>query len=328
MSLFDVKELLEKYKAGTCSPEELQALENWYESWRHPAAEAVAWRSDEELAQELLQDFREVRRRKDALFNGERRHTWWRAAAVLAPIIGIGALLWFSRPSSPTAGNTAGPVLAVASKKPDSKRFILLPDSSTVVLREGSSLKYPAHFNGDTREVTLIGEGYFDIRNQPGKPFLIHSGKLVTTVLGTAFNIKAYPGQESVTVTVKRGKVKIEEEKGGKLLGILLPDQQIVYNPEKVETVPVKAAETVAWLKKGMDFNAVPFEDIAQQINEQYQVKIRFANEIMKQCRIRATFEGTETLDKVLFVLCTVSNASYTISGDEVVISGEGCSDK
>lgn len=326
MSLFDVKDLLEKYKAGTCSPEELQALENWYESWKHPAAETVEWRSDEELAQELLQDFREVRRRKDALFNGEPRHTWWKVAAVVVPIIGIGALLWFSRPSSSPGTDTA-PVLAVASKKPDSKRFILLPDSSTVVLREGSSLKYPEEFDGATREVTLIGEGYFDIKNQPGKPFLIHSGKLVTTVLGTAFNIKAYPNQASVTVTVKRGKVKIEEEKGGKLLGILLPDQQIVYSPQKVETLPVKAVETVAWLKKGMDFNAVPFEDIAQQINEQYQVKIRFANEVMKQCRIRATFEGTETLDKVLFILCTVSNATYAISGDEVVISGEGCSD-
>ncbi|AWO01345.1 hypothetical protein DLD77_06400 [Chitinophaga alhagiae] len=327
MSLFDVKELLEKYKAGTCSPEELQALESWYESWKHPAAEAVEWRSDEELARELLQDFREVRRRKDALFNGERRHTWWRAAAVLAPIIGIGALLWFSRPASTAEEAGAGPVLAIAAKKPDSKRFILLPDSSTVVLREGSSLKYPEKFNGATREVTLIGEAYFDIKNRPGQPFLIHSGKLITTVLGTAFNIKAYPDQASVTVTVTRGKVKIEEEEGRKLLGILHPDQQIVYNPGKVETTPVKSAETVAWLKKGMDFNAVPFDDIAQQINEQYQVNIRFANEVMKKCRIRATFEGTETLDKVLFVLCTVSNASYTISGRDVVISGEGCSD-
>ncbi len=327
MSLFDVKELLEKYKAGTCSPEELQALENWYESWKHPGAEEVEWQPEEEMAQELLQDFREVRRRKDALFNGGSRQTWWRAAAVLAPIIGIGAILWFSRPSTPAAENNA-PVLAVAAKKPDSKRFILLPDSSTVVLREGSSLTYPEQFTGNSREVTLTGEGYFDIKHQPGKPFLIHSGKVVTTVLGTAFNIKAYPDQPSVTVTVKKGKVKIEEEKGGKLLGILTPDQQIVYNPERVETLPVKAEETVAWLKKGMDFNAVPFEDIAQQINEQYQVNIRFANEVMKQCRIRATFEGTETLDKVLFVLCTVSNASYTISGNEVVISGEGCSDK
>jgi ferric-dicitrate binding protein FerR (iron transport regulator) len=327
MSLFDVKELLEKYKAGTCSPEELQALESWYESWKHPAVEAMEWRPDEDLAHELLQDFREVRRRKDALFKGEPRHTWWRAAAVLAPIVGIGALLWFSRPPAPEETVSSAPVVATAASKPDSKRFILLPDSSTVVLREGSSLQYPQKFNGATREVTLIGEGYFDIKNQPGKPFLIHSGKVVTTVLGTAFNIEAYPDRPSVTVTVRRGKVKIEEEKGGKLLGILLPDQQIVYNPGKVETVPVKAAETVAWLKKGMDFNAVPFEDIADQINEQYQVKIRFANEVMKRCRIRATFEGTETLDKVLFVLCTVSNASYSIEGNEVVITGNGCSD-
>ncbi|MGX5817962.1 FecR family protein [Chitinophaga lutea] len=326
MSLYDIKALLEKYKAGTCTPEEMAALEEWYASWRHPDAEDVSWRSEEDLAQELLQDFREVRRRKEALFTAGGSRAWWRAAAVLLPIIGIGALLWFSRPSAQL--HTNAPVLATAARKPDSKRFVLLPDGSRVVLREGSSLKYPAAFSGDSREVTLSGEAYFEIEDQPGKPFMIYSGKVVTTVLGTAFNIKAYPGQPSVTVTVTKGKVKIEEEKSRKLLGVLHPDQQIVYQEEKAAVQPARAVETVAWLKKGMDFDAVPFEDIAARISEQYQVNIRFDNDNMKRCRLRAAFEGTETIEKVLLVLCTVSNASYVIDGDDVVISGKGCTDR
>lgn len=327
MSLLDVKELLEKYKSGTCTPEELRALESWYETWQHPEAEMLQWRPDEELAQELLQDFTDYRRRKETLFRSGSRHIWLKVAAVLVPIIGIGTLLWFTRPSAKEAG-AASPLLAVSPSTPESKRFILLPDSSTVVLREGSSLIYPASFNGNTREVTLKGEGYFDIRQQPGKPFVIHSGRLLTTVLGTAFNIKAYPDQSSVTVTVTRGKVKIEDEQSRKLLGILLPDQQIVYENEVAATKPVKAEETVAWLKKGMDFNSIPFEDIAKQIGEQYQIPIRFANSALRHCRIRATFEGTESLDKVLYILCTVGNASYSVEGNEVIIDGKGCTDK
>lgn len=323
MGIIDVKALLEKYKAGTCTPEELRVLEEWYESWRHPDAKPVEWRPDEELAQELLQDFREMRRSREALFRGGTAGAWWKAAAVAIPLIGIGALLWTSRPS--VNAPASGPVLAVVPQEPDSKRFILLPDSSTVVLREGSTLIYPDVFKDNAREVTLTGEGYFDIKEQPGKPFRIRSGKLITTVLGTSFNIKAYPGQPSVTVTVTTGKVKIEEGGSNKLLGILLPDQQIVYENETAATKPVKAAETVAWVKKGMDFNNIPFEEIARRIGEQYQVKIGFANDALRKCRIRATFEGTETLDKILYILCTVGNATYTVRDNEVTINGDGC---
>lgn len=327
MSLYDVKELLEKYKSGTCTPEELKALESWYETWRHPEAEDVEWKEEEELAQELLADFSDYRRRKEALFRtGSSRQTWWRAAAVILPILGIGALLWLSRP-----GNTdqAKPVLAVSPDNPEGRRFILLPDSSTVVLQKGSSLIYPEKFKGGKREVTLTGEAYFDIHQQQDQPFVIHSGKVVTTVLGTAFNIRAYPEQESVTVTVTRGKVKIEEEKSRKLLGILTPDQQIIYNNDELaETRPVKAMEEVAWVKQGLDFISVPFEEIARQLGDRYQVKISFANPELKNCRIRATFEGTESLEKVLLILCTVRDATYTINGDEVVISGDGCADE
>lgn len=329
MGVTDIRHLLEKYASGTCTPEELEALEAWYESFKHPHAADASWEADAVLTRELMQDFREMQRRKERLFRGDKGwRNWWKAAAVIVPVAGIGAFLWMSRPSAGPV--TAGPVLTEVPATPGSKRFILLPDSSTVVLREGSTLLYPATFGGSERVVTLTGEGYFDVREQPGKPFRIRSGKLVTTVLGTAFSIKAYPGQEHVTVTVSSGKVKIEEQAGNKLLGILGEDQQIVYENDAavVETRPVKAEENIAWLKKGMDFHSVPFEDIVQQIGEQYQVKIDFANDALRQCRIRATFEGTETLDQVLFVLCTVRNATYTRQGETIIISGEGCPDE
>lgn len=325
MSVTDIRQLLEKYEAGTCSPEELKALEAWYESFRHPDATDAGWEADEVLTRELMQDFRDMQRRRERLLGGNGWRSWWKVAAVVIPLAGIGAFLWMSRPSAGTS--VPGPMLAEAPAKPDSKRFIQLPDSSTVVLREGSTLLYPVAFDGNEREVTLTGEGYFDVREQPGKPFRIRSGKLVTTVLGTAFTIKAYPGQEHVTVTVNSGKVKIEEHDSNKLLGILQQDQQIIYENSAAvaETRRVKAEESVTWLKKGMDFNSVPFGDIAEQIAGQYQVKIEFASESLRNCRIRATFEGTETLDQVLFVLCTVGNTTYSHSEKGIVISGEGC---
>lgn len=69
-----------------------------------------------------------------------------------------------------------------------------LPDGSTVLLNEGSELSYSTSFGKQAREVTLTGEGYFDVQHNLSKPFKVLTGNVTTTVLGTAFNIKAYPG--------------------------------------------------------------------------------------------------------------------------------------
>src|SRR5690606_2603405 len=72
-------------------------------------------------------------------------------------------------------------------------QLLLLPDGSTVLLNNNSSLDFPQQFTGDTREVILKGEAYFDIKPDASRPFIIHTGKVKTRVLGTAFNIRAYP---------------------------------------------------------------------------------------------------------------------------------------
>src|SRR5688572_8298430 len=104
-------------------------------------------------------------------------------------------------------------------------QFLRLPDGSTVLLNEGSKLEYPITFSGDTREVFLQGEGYFDIQHNPSKPFVVKTANVTTTVLGTAFNVKAFPSEKHITVTVTRGKVKVSKDE--KVLGVITHDQQI-----------------------------------------------------------------------------------------------------
>src|SRR5207248_3097180 len=89
-------------------------------------------------------------------------------------------------------------------------RHIVLPDSSTVVLHAGSRLLFPEAFSVNTREVTLVGEAYFDIVHREAQPFIIHTGQLKTTVLGTAFNIRAYDSSQEVMVSVTKGRVRVE----------------------------------------------------------------------------------------------------------------------
>src|SRR5690606_5004009 len=94
-----------------------------------------------------------------------------------------------------------------------------------------SVLNYPKEF-GETREVHLEGEGFFDIKHDPTRPFVVTSGNLTTTVLGTAFNIRALPNDDRIVVTVIRGKVQVKD--GERVLGVIADDSP---NTDKVKAL-------------------------------------------------------------------------------------------
>ncbi len=206
-------------------------------------------------------------------------------------------------------------------------RHIILPDSSTIILRANSTLQVAQDFNITTREVELVGEAYFDIRHHTDKPFIVHTGSLKTTVLGTAFNIMAYAGTRQVTVAVTKGKVKVEDHQ--KTVATLTPDREMVYtmNDSSAAQQRVDAYGLVtSWTKKEVLFEAISFGNIADILSRRYGVTIRFRNDALKECHVRTAFKGTESLPEVLDLLCTAMNASYTINDSEgVMISGEGC---
>jgi ferric-dicitrate binding protein FerR (iron transport regulator) len=206
------------------------------------------------------------------------------------------------------------------------KKYIRLQDGSTVLLNEGSSLEYPDAFTTATREVILTGEGYFDVKHDPLRPFIVHTGKVSTTVLGTAFNIRAYPHQKEITVTVTRGKVKVGDNK--KTYGVITPNESMAINTENnlVRQAKVDAEDVVEWKKQYFVLDNVSLEEAAALINSRYHVNISFANEGLRKCLISATFLNNENLEQVLTVVTGVVNATYNIQpNDQIIIGGEGC---
>jgi ferric-dicitrate binding protein FerR (iron transport regulator) len=248
-----------------------------------------------------------------------------RIAAVLTglALLGTGEYYYFIKPKQQQLVKQS-----VASKPHEPSahynRYITLSDGSTVILHAGSKLDYPVSFNGNAREVSLTGEGYFDVQHND-KPFIIHTGNVKTTVLGTAFNIKAYAGEKNIVISVTRGKVKVEDEK--KLLAVLNPDEQVVYHipASSAEQMEVKTAAVVSWIKEDMVFEAASFASIAEVLSRRYQVNISFRNPALEQCLITASFSGMESLEKILTYLCTVRNASYIMENGKIVIEGHGC---
>ena len=114
-----------------------------------------------------------------------------------------------------------------------SRTVVQLSDETAVNLNYGSKIKYPRNFTGDTREITLVGEAYFDVTHNPEIPFIVKTGKLNVKALGTKFNVLAYPGEEIIATTLVEGKVVLEQNEvngNAKTIGAMEPGQHVNYN--------------------------------------------------------------------------------------------------
>jgi ferric-dicitrate binding protein FerR (iron transport regulator) len=204
------------------------------------------------------------------------------------------------------------------------KRVVHLPDGSTVLLNRHSTLDYSQGIAGG-REVTLSGEAYFDIVHRTGQPFLVHTGKIVTKVLGTAFNIKAYPGEHAIEVTVDHGKVQVL--KGRSSIGLLTDNQQMRYNNDTEGYISreVNIKPVMAWKPEEVVFDDLTMEEAAKRIGQRFNVTVSFVNPVVKECRVTATFYQEDDLDQIMTVICGVSQSNFVIKGNTIVIDGKGC---
>lgn len=247
------------------------------------------------------------------------RNAWKQIAAVAAAIMfAVAGLWWFELVPEPLL-----PQEEVAQQRIfEGRQFITLPDGSTVVLNDGSELVYEASYGTHTREITLKGEGYFDVQHDPGRPFIVHTGEVKTTVLGTAFNVKAYQGQPEVVVTVTRGKVAVGDEE--RVYEEILPDEQLAVNVETYhfKKINIKAREVLAWQDQFLILDNVSMEEAAEKIGKQFNVKVTIANEDLKKVNVSGSFLNGEGLRHVLTSICRVTEATFTIEENQVTIEG------
>lgn len=159
----------------------------------------------------------------------------------------------------------------------------VLPDGSVVSLNSNSKLLYPEQFEGDIREVTIIGEAFFDVKRNPEKPFVINAGDAQVKVLGTSFNVCAYPGAKTVEVVVKTGKVQVINtanvnpddasevfltpgEKGTLFTGKQLLEKSVNSNPN-----------FLSWKTQHLIFDEVPLSEVVRCLEKTYHISVELA---------------------------------------------------
>jgi transmembrane sensor len=200
---------------------------------------------------------------------------------------------------------------------------ILLPDSSVVYLGGGSKLKYAKNFDGKKRDVVLDGEAFFDVVHK-AKPFVVKSGDITTVVLGTSFNIKAYPADHKVSVTVQSGKVGVMAAVHGQpqLVKYLVKDEQISINTQNgLYTFNNTDASAVSsWINNDFVFYNTTYSEIAASLEHHYGVKIRFTEPDLGNVRLTAKLKGMTLVD-AMETLSTLSGLGYTQKGNQLFIS-------
>ena len=243
------------------------------------------------------------------------RRRYWKvakAAVLTGVIVAAGWWLYLNQYKVSAPGKNA-PVATVMPVKSATQRgemkYLLLPDSTQVWLNVASTIEFPETFS-NIREVTLHGEAFFDVKHAAEHPFLIHTGNVTTKVLGTAFNIKAYPGQPDVVVSVKRGKVEVR--KNDQVVATLTMGQEVAVKAAVQQSAVgvLKLNNVAAWTRGELSYSSRTLGDVLQDLERNYNVSIEITDSSLAAEIITTSFRRDIGVEEALDILCQLTNAT------------------
>lgn len=204
---------------------------------------------------------------------------------------------------------------------PRQKLKLTLTDSTVVYLAPESKLRYPAKFAGDKRQVFLEGEAFFEVKRDTTHPFLVTSELLTTKVLGTSFNINAFPGSPDIRISLFSGKVEVSKESEPERTYALHPGQQLVYerNERRINRQDFDQTAVNGWMTNKLVFRNIKLEEAVRKIEKLYGVKIVLTDKNMVGRQLWASFDN-EPLDKVLDYLKMAGDVNFRREGDVIYL--------
>jgi len=185
------------------------------------------------------------------------------------------------------------------------KTHVVLPDGTDMWLNAGSKISYKIPFVGKVRKVKLTGEAFLKVKKNPDSPFLLCAGIAHVKVLGTQFNVKAYPEDDNVEVALIEGSVRFSFNKQGKKVYTKLKPNEILTldkNSKRVFVKKEKLFKYTAWSQNILVFDETPITEVAKTLERWYGVKVVIKDEEIKKYKFNTVFEN-EPLSRVLELL-------------------------
>ncbi|NLN31170.1 MAG: DUF4974 domain-containing protein [Bacteroidales bacterium] len=185
-----------------------------------------------------------------------------------------------------------------------------LPDGTKGMLNSGSHLDYSSPFSYD-RKVKLEGEAWFEVSPDEKHPFEITAGSSVVKVLGTSFNISAYPAENYIEIVLNSGKIEYHSNDSNEDM-VLFPSERLIYSEGRTSKSVVDPEKYNAWTEGKLVFRGDPMAEVARRIERWYNVKISIADKELEKYSFRATFQD-DSLEDVLKYLAMTSPIQYRI---------------
>ncbi|HEY0176852.1 MAG TPA: FecR domain-containing protein [Pedobacter sp.] len=315
-----IKVLFKRYQEGTATAQERNLVETWFESHYGQQGKKLS-RNEETLIFEdldsrialMLAEHTEIRK---------MNFRWLQVAALFITLLSAGLLFrnrYTKKVKQPETFTVIRSLRGV-------KKEITLKDGTTVFLNSESSVAVSSRFGEGKREVKLTGEAFFHVHHDASRPFIIHSGKLQTTVLGTSFDIRAYPEDEQMKVSVATGKVRVEKTGSSAAPALyakaLTHNQALVYNTVKDSHVvtTVNADSISSWRTNHLIFDNASYEEIARALGRWYNLDVTLNRTPHDSKRYTLSFYN-ERADKVLNVLSNLTGMTYSMKGRTVIIN-------
>lgn len=197
---------------------------------------------------------------------------------------------------------------------------IVLSDGSKVWLNAESSLSYPSNFSGETREVELIGEGYFEVSANQDRPFIVHTSNEKVQVLGTEFNVESYADNLSSSITLNNGSVEVSTNHAGSKTMLLKPNQQAKISGQNMKLLQVNAEEFSSWKNGEFMFNNEHLDVVMKKLSRWYNFNYSISNSL-KGIKVWGSISRNEAFEKVLDIIKTTDKRILIkIEGREVIL--------
>lgn len=320
-----MKELLKKYLLGNCSEKESNQVVAWIEDESYTfSGERIVKEVWDEYEAGKITDGQMIRynrildrihhqinlsNTKIPIQGRLLRITSVAAEILLLPVLIIFLYSIFSNKGQHTKDISDLEISAPAG----SKIHFALSDGTKVWLNHGSKLKFPNQFKDKNRKVFLTGEAYFEVAHLKEVPFIVGTNEIEIKATGTAFDVSAYPEDNTVETTLVNGQIIVYRSNSTSELKVLSPDESLKFNKRGNYSIEKgNIVKNTSWKDGLLVFRNDPLEEVAKKLARWYNVDVEIANKKVKEFTFTATFTD-ENLLQVLELMTLPTPVCYQL---------------
>jgi transmembrane sensor len=310
----NIRQILKRYLIGNADKKDLNAVDNWYNLFDSEELVAISAAEAEATKQEIWNKVQPVLEEEKKV---RRLPTWLKVAAMIIIIAGAAMTVLFIR-NRQKSGSLPIAYTTISTGTGERKK-ITIQDGSQLLLNAGTTIRLQNDLSKERKIEVADGEVFFEVKTDAQRPFIITSGGLTTTVLGTSFNISAYAGLNNLSIGVVSGKVRVAGPSA--MLSILEKDEELVYNKTSQHFKKVALDESLtSWQDGRLILNDLSFYEMSVIMKKNYGIDITTARDDITHTRYTTELLTAMSPLEAVQVLAAIHKLKITTAGNKIFL--------